>query len=241
VLELTHNHGTEKQEGLVYDNGNNEPHRGFGHIAFAVPDVYEQSEELEKSGVDFKKRPNEGRMKGLSFALDPTNYWVEILNGTPKEELGQRPQYTFAQTMIRIKDPAQSLRFYCDVLGMKLLAEKHFDDFSLYFLQHPQEDLAGDSLNELSRLRQPILELTHNHGTENEEGYVYHNGNSDPRGFGHIGFLCNDLNKACEFIDDCGSYGWVKRPEEGSMRNIAFTKDPDGYWVELIQKDATFM
>ena len=43
-------------------------------------------------------------------------------------------KYTFAQTMMRVKDPQKSLRFYRDLLGMTLLAESHHGDFSLYFL-----------------------------------------------------------------------------------------------------------
>lgn len=38
-----------------------------------------------------------------------------------------------------------------------------------------------------------VLELTHNHGTEDDPAFAYHNGNTDPRGFGHVGFLCDDL------------------------------------------------
>ncbi len=43
--------------------------RGFGHIAFAVDDVYATSASLESAGVSFIKRPDEGRMKGLAFCL----------------------------------------------------------------------------------------------------------------------------------------------------------------------------
>lgn len=44
------------------------------------------------------------------------------------------PPYNLAQTMLRVKDPAKSLHFYRDLMGMHLLAVKHFSDFSLYFL-----------------------------------------------------------------------------------------------------------
>ena len=27
---------------------------------------------------------------------------------------------------------------------------------------------------------------------------------------------------------------FVKRPNEGAMKNIAFIKDPDGYWIEVL-------
>ena len=60
-------------------NGNVTPCRGFGHIAVMTPDVYAASAELEANGVKFQKRPNEGRMLGLAFALDPDGYWVSFL------------------------------------------------------------------------------------------------------------------------------------------------------------------
>ena len=48
------------------NNGNVEPFRGFGHIAVMTRDVYAVSEELESAGVRFQKRPDEGKMKGIS-------------------------------------------------------------------------------------------------------------------------------------------------------------------------------
>jgi len=75
ALELTHNHGTEKDESAKYHTGNQE-RDGFGHIAVNVDDVYATCEKLEKAGCTFKKKPDEGRMKGLAFAYDPDGYWV---------------------------------------------------------------------------------------------------------------------------------------------------------------------
>jgi lactoylglutathione lyase len=39
VLELTHNHGTENNSDFKFENGNNDPYKGFGHIGFLVDDV----------------------------------------------------------------------------------------------------------------------------------------------------------------------------------------------------------
>ena len=44
---------------------------GFGHLAVAVDDVYEACKMLEEQGMAFKKKPDEGRMKGLAFVYDP--------------------------------------------------------------------------------------------------------------------------------------------------------------------------
>ena len=46
---------------------------------FLVDDVYAACDVLEPLGFGFKKKPDEGGMKGLAFAYDPDGYWVEIL------------------------------------------------------------------------------------------------------------------------------------------------------------------
>lgn len=58
-VELQHEHSDGGASDVRYCNGNDEPYRGFGHLAFLTDDVYKASEHLEKAGVDFKKRPGE--------------------------------------------------------------------------------------------------------------------------------------------------------------------------------------
>ncbi|RYG55872.1 lactoylglutathione lyase [archaeon] len=64
---------------ITYCNGNVDPGRGFGHIGFLVDNLEEKCVELEAMGVAFKKRPHEGRMRGLAFAVDLDGYWIEII------------------------------------------------------------------------------------------------------------------------------------------------------------------
>ena len=89
---------------------------------------------------------------------------------------------------------------------------------------------------------EPVLELTHNHGTETQENFKYHNGNDEDegqiRGFGHIGFLTDNLDEACDFLEENGVL-FKKKPKEGNMHNLAFAYDPDGYWVEIIQRGSS--
>jgi lactoylglutathione lyase len=121
-------------------------------------------------------------------------------------------------TMIRVGDLDRSIKFYTDVLGMKLLRRKDYPDgkFTLAFVGYGPET------------EHAVVELTYNWGTDK-----YDLGNA----FGHIALEVDDAYKACEDIKKRG--GKVAR-EAGPMKHgstvIAFVEDPDGYKIELIQK-----
>lgn len=143
--------------------------------------------------------------------------------------------------MIRVKDHTASLKFYQDVMGMTLIRTKEQSEagFNLYFLGYPGAAPAADSTaNDVNPTadREGLLELTWNYGTEKESGKVYHNGNDEPQGFGHIAVSVDDLDSACKRFEEQG-VAWKKRLTDGRMKNVAFVLDPDGYWIEVIQNE----
>ena len=120
-------------------------------------------------------------------------------------------------TMLRVGNLEESLKFYCDVLGMKLLRQKDYPDgkFTLAFVGYGDEE------------DHTVIELTYNWGVEQ-----YDLGNA----YGHIALGVDDIYTTCEEIKTRG--GKVVR-EPGPMKHgstvIAFVEDPNGYKVELIQ------
>jgi lactoylglutathione lyase len=122
-------------------------------------------------------------------------------------------------TMLRVGDLERSLRFYTEVLGMRLLRRKDYPEgkFTLAFVGYGEE---ADTA---------VLELTYNWGVEK-----YELGNA----YGHIAVAVDDAYKACEEVKRRG--GKVTR-EAGPMKHgttvIAFLEDPDGYKIELIERE----
>ena len=119
-------------------------------------------------------------------------------------------------TMIRVRDLDASLKFYCELLEMKLLRKQDFPEgkFTLAFVGY------GD-VNDST-----VLELTHNWDVEN-----YDHGDA----YGHIAVSVDDVYAACDRIREMG--GNVVReagPMKGGTTVLAFVEDPDGYKVELL-------
>lgn len=71
-VELTHNWDQEEP----YDTG-----RFFGHLAYAVDDIYATCEKLRAAGVVIHRPPRDGRM---AFVVSPDGHSVELLqHGDP--------------------------------------------------------------------------------------------------------------------------------------------------------------
>lgn len=123
----------------------------------------------------------------------------------------------FLHVMLRVGDFERSLRFYCEVLGMRLLRRKDYPAgrFTLAFVGYGDE--ATDT----------VVEMTHNWDTDR-----YDLGN----GFGHLALGVDDVYEACATLRARG-VRIVREP--GPMKHggseIAFIEDPDGYRIELIQ------
>lgn len=244
VIELTHNYGTESDPSYSVNNGNKEPHRGFGHVCISVDNIQACCDRIEKEGYKFQKKLTDGRMRHIAFALDPDGYWVEIVSQNPKSkgaddeaEKGAETDvttYRMNHTMIRVKDAEKSLKFYTETLGMTLLRTSENKDagFNLYFLGYGAND------NEISTTahREGLLELTWNYGTEKDADFKYHDGNSEPQGFGHICIAVDNIDAACARFEQMQT-SWKKRLTDGRMKNVAFLLDPDGYWVEVVQNE----
>lgn len=239
VLELTYNWGTIDDPSYTVANGNSDPGRGFGHVCISVDNIQAACQRIEDAGYKFQKKLSDGRMRHIAFALDPDNYWVEIISNNKAEDTenikGTDPStYRMNHTMLRVKDHTKSLKFYQDILGMSLLRtnESPSANFNLYFLGY----VPGANNDVNTNPLEGVLELTWNYNTELDANFKYHDGNSEPQGFGHIAVTVDDLDAACKRFEEKG-VNWKKRLTDGRMKNMAFLLDPDGYWIEVVQNE----
>jgi lactoylglutathione lyase len=126
----------------------------------------------------------------------------------------------FLHTMLRVGDMQRAIDFYTRVMGMQLLrtTDRPEQKYSLAFVGYE------------SNPDQAEIELTYNYGVEK-----YDMGGA----YGHIALGVDDIYATCEQIRAQG--GNITRepgPVKGGNTLIAFVTDPDGYKIELIQRDA---
>ncbi len=114
--------------------------------------------------------------------------------------------------MVRVTDLDQSLKFYCEQLGLVEINRKENSQgrFTLVFLAAPGDQNAQ-------------VELTFNWDPENyDEG----------RNFGHLAYAVDNIYATCQHLMDCGVT--INRPpRDGRM---AFVRSPDNISIELLQR-----
>jgi lactoylglutathione lyase len=118
----------------------------------------------------------------------------------------------YLHTMVRVTDLEQSLRFYCDGLGLRELRRYDSEQgrYTLVFLAAPGDEQAQ-------------VELTWNWDPE-----AYGIG----RAFGHLAYEVDDIYATCRHLMERGVT--IKPPpRDGRM---AFVRSPDSISVELLQK-----
>jgi lactoylglutathione lyase len=131
-----------------------------------------------------------------------------------------KDKFRLLHTMIRVMDMDKSVDFYTRHLGMKVLRRNDFEGgrFTLCFVGYGDEE------------SEAVVELTHN--WDQEEPYDHGSA------FGHLAIAVPDAYAVCEQLEKEGvSVPRPAGPMKGGTRVIAFVEDPDGYKIELVQRD----
>ncbi|MGQ4276116.1 lactoylglutathione lyase [Pseudidiomarina sp. E22-M8] len=121
-------------------------------------------------------------------------------------------------TMLRVGDLDRSIKFYTELMGMKLLRQTDNEEYTytLAFVGY------GDEKDHT------VLELTYNWDKSE-----YDLGD----GYGHIAIGVEDIYGLCEELEAKGADVYRKPgPVKGGKTVIAFVRDPDGYAIELIER-----
>ncbi|MGB8817517.1 MAG: VOC family protein [Rhizobiaceae bacterium] len=130
----------------------------------------------------------------------------------------------YLHTMVRVRNVADSLDFYCNKLGLEEVRRHNSEQgrFTLIFLAAPKNLAQSDAE------RAPELELTYNWPDENGKVEDYTGG----RNFGHLAYKVDNIHETCQRLMDSGVT--INRPpREGRM---AFVRSPDGISIELLQE-----
>ncbi len=120
--------------------------------------------------------------------------------------------FSFMHTCIRVLDLEKSIKFYEEALGLHIVSRKDFETFSLVYLADKDHNHE--------------IELTYNVGQETP----YELGT----GYSHIAFNVTDIEKAHKFHED---KGYTVTPIKKITNSIYFVTDPDGYKIELIERN----
>ncbi|MFD1564257.1 VOC family protein [Haloarchaeobius amylolyticus] len=198
---------------LTHNEGE-EPDVGdaWGHVAVRVPegeleDYYQQ---LMDEGVEDYRDPEScgGR---YAFVKDPDGHEIELVQRDPDEGA----LWSLDHTMIRVEDADEALGFWTRKFEYDEVGRWEADTFANYFVE--PTDAAPEAMS---------VELTYNY-----DGRSYEFGDA----WGHLCVRVDDLAEDWDQLMTREAPDY--RDPESNDNMYAFTKDPDGHEIELIERD----
>jgi len=177
----------------------------WGHIAVRVADVEAAYEELMEAGVEDYRDP-ESCGGDYAFVKDPDGHEVELV----ERDYGER--WSLDHTMLRVEDVDQAIGFWTRKFEYEHTGRWEADTFANYFLKPTEADTEAMA-----------VELTYNY-----DGRAYDLGDA----WGHLCVRVEDLQAGWEELQlrEAEDY----RDPESCDNMFAFTKDPDGHEIELL-------
>ena len=124
-------------------------------------------------------------------------------------------------TMIRVFDLEKSVDFYIKAFALEVADHFDFDDFALLYLRNDENDFE--------------IELTLN--KDRDEAYTHGDG------YGHVAVCVDDANvEHARFVElELAPTDVKEFHREGSLlARFFFVQDPDGYKIEVIERNGRF-
>ncbi|QDX41267.1 VOC family protein [Salarchaeum sp. JOR-1] len=179
----------------------------WGHIAVRVEDVHDAYYDLMDEGVEDYRRPEDN--PGYAFVKDPDGHEIEIV------ERDHGAKWSLDHTMIRVEDADEHLGFWTRKFEYEHAGRWEADTFANYFLA--PEDAAKEAMT---------VELTYNY-----DGRSYDLGDA----WGHLAVRTSDLHDDWDTLMTREAEDY--RDPESCDDMYAFTKDPDGHEIEVLNPD----
>jgi lactoylglutathione lyase len=203
--EDVHDEGALLELTYNHDGRTYDTGDAWGHIAVRVEDVHDAYYELMDEGVEDYRRPEDN--PGYAFVKDPDGHEIEIVEGDHGEK------WSIDHTMIRVEDADQALGWWMRKLEYEHTGRWEADSFANYFMK--PEGAAEEAM---------AVELTYNY-----DGRTYEMGDA----WGHMAVRVSDLEDGWDDLMTRGAEDY--RDPESCDYNYAFTKDPDGHEVEVVE------
>jgi lactoylglutathione lyase len=179
----------------------------WGHVAVRVRDVHDAYDQLMDAGVADYRDP-ESCGGSYAFVKDPDGHEIELV------ERQRGAPWSLDHTMVRVEDADRSLGWYVRKLGYEPAGRWEADTFANYFVRPP--DAGPEAMS---------VELTYNY-----DGRSYELGDA----WGHLAVRCDDLHEFWATLQEREAVDY--RDPASCGDRYAFTKDPDGHEVEIVER-----